>query len=123
MTFFWMKMLWLALALPLVVAAYLYLLRRKNKAALRYANMGLVKEALTAGPRFRRHIPPILFFVALALLVIAVGRPAAVITLPSQRETIILAMDVSGSMRANDVDPRRITAAQAAAREFIKDQP
>ncbi len=123
MTFFWANLLWLVLVLPVVVFAYLLLLRRKHKAALRYANLGLVKVALATGPRFRRHVPPLLFFVALTLLVFAVSRPAAVITLPSQRTTIVLAMDVSGSMRANDVDPRRITAAQAAARDFIKDQP
>ena len=123
MTFFWANMLWLGLVLPVLVLAYLVILRRKHKSALRYANLGLVKEAVTAGPRFRRHIPPLLFLFALAMLVLAIARPAAVVTLPSQRETIVLAMDVSGSMRARDVDPRRIAAAQAAARDFVKDQP
>jgi Ca-activated chloride channel family protein len=76
-----------------------------------------------AGQRFRRHVPPLLFLLALTVLVVAIARPTATITLPSQHETIILAMDVSGSMRAADVEPNRIGAAQAAARAFVADQP
>ena len=82
-----------------------------------------MKEALGAGQRFRRHIPPLLFLAAQAVMIAAIARPAAVITLPSQHETVILAMDTSGSMRATDVDPSRIAAAQAAARAFVADQP
>jgi Ca-activated chloride channel family protein len=123
MTFFWANMLWLSGVLPLLILTYVILLRRKKKAAVRYASLGLVKEAMTPGRRLRRHIPPALLFLGLTALVIAVARPAAVITLPSQRAIIMLAMDVSGSMRATDVDPRRITAAQAAAKDFVNDQP
>jgi Ca-activated chloride channel family protein len=82
-----------------------------------------MKEAMGASHRFRRHIPPLLFLAALAVMIAAVARPAAVITLPSQHETVILAMDTSGSMRATDVEPSRIAAAQAAARAFVADQP
>jgi len=64
-----------------------------------------------------------LFLVALTLMIVAVARPQAVVLLPSQHETIILAMDVSGSMRAADVEPNRLAAAQAAARSFVNDQP
>jgi Ca-activated chloride channel family protein len=71
----------------------------------------------------RRHIPPLLFLLSLILMLLAVARPAAVVTLPSMNETVILAIDVSGSMRANDVQPNRLAAAQAAARAFIEDQP
>ena len=71
----------------------------------------------------RRHLPPLLFLVALVLMLIAIARPAAVVTLPSQHETVILAMDVSGSMRATDVKPNRLVAAQEAARAFIAEQP
>lgn len=117
------NMLWLLLALPLAVATYIILLQRRTKTAVRYANLGMVKSAMGKGQRIRRHVPPALFLVAIALLLVSLTRPSALITLPSQRETIILALDVSGSMRANDVDPLRITAAQAAAREFVKDQP
>src|SRR5882724_2927433 len=76
-----------------------------------------------AGQRFRRHIPPLLFLIAFIVMLVAIARPAAVITLPSQHQTIILAMDVSGSMRAMDVQPNRISAAQAAAKAFVADQP
>ena len=91
--------------------------------AVRYASLAMVKDAMGAGNRFRRHIPPLLFLCALTLMIVAIARPAAVVTLPSQHETIILAMDVSGSMRAVDVHPNRLTAAQEAARAFINDQP
>jgi Ca-activated chloride channel family protein len=75
------------------------------------------------GPGFRRHVPPILFLAALTVMLLAVARPAAVITLASKRATVLLAMDVSGSMRARDVEPDRITASKAAAKEFIRGMP
>ncbi len=123
MTFMWPEMLWLLLALPVLVAAYVYLMRRKKKFALRYANLAMVKDAVGASQRFRRHVPPALFLLALAAMAIAIARPAAVITLPSQHETVVLAIDVSGSMRATDVEPNRLAAAQAAARTFVEEQP
>ena len=123
MTFLWPEMLWLLLLVPVLVAGYFYLLRRKQQAALRYASLNMVKEAMGRGQKYRRHIPPVLFLIALTAMLVAIARPAAVITLPSQHRTIILAMDVSGSMRATDVEPNRITAAQNAAKAFIKDQP
>ncbi|HKY10271.1 MAG TPA: VWA domain-containing protein [Candidatus Binatia bacterium] len=123
MTFLWPEMLWLLLLVPALVAGYFYLLRRKRETALRYASLSMVKEALGSGQKYRRHIPPLLFLLALILMLVAVARPAAVVTLPSQHRTIILAMDVSGSMRATDVEPNRITAAQNAAKAFVKDQP
>jgi Ca-activated chloride channel homolog len=123
MTFLWPEMLWLLLIVPALVAAYFFLLRRKKETALRYASLSLVKEALGAGQRFRRHIPPLLFLVALIAMITAIARPAAIVTLPSQHRTIILAMDVSGSMRATDVQPNRISAAQAAAKAFVAEQP
>jgi Ca-activated chloride channel family protein len=123
MKFLWQDMLWLLLLLPLLVGFYFLIVRRKRRAALRYANLSMVKDAMRAGQRWRRHIPPLLFFVALALMLIAIARPAAKVTLPSDNKTVILAMDVSGSMRASDVQPSRIEAAQAAARAFVADQP
>jgi Ca-activated chloride channel family protein len=83
----------------------------------------MVKEAMGSGQKYRRHIPPLLFLAALMALIFAIARPAAVVMLPSQHRTIILAMDVSGSMRATDVQPNRITAAQNAAKAFVADQP
>jgi len=123
MSFLWPEMLWLLTTVPALIAAYLFLLGRKKKTALRYANLNLVKEAMAAGLRFRRHIPPLLFLLALTLLILAVARPAAVVTLPTHQRTVILAMDTSGSMRATDVEPSRMAAAQAAAKSFVTDQP
>jgi Ca-activated chloride channel family protein len=123
MSFQWPEMLWLHLALLALVAAYFYALHRKKKFALRYASLTLVKDAMGAGQKWRRHVPPLLFLAALAIMITAIARPTAVVTLPSQHETVILAMDVSGSMRATDVEPNRLVAAQNAAKAFIADQP
>jgi Ca-activated chloride channel homolog len=123
MSFQWPEMLWLYALLPLLVAAYFYALGRKKKLALRYASLNLVKEAMGAGQKWRRHVPPLIFLLALAVMIGAIARPQAVVTLPSQHETVILAMDVSGSMRATDVEPNRLIAAQTAAKAFIADQP
>jgi len=121
-SFQWPEALWLGLLLPFLVGVYLYLLKRKKRFALRYSSLALVRDAMTA-PTWRRHLPPALMLLALAALIVAVARPSATLTLPSQHETVILAMDVSGSMRASDVEPNRLAAAQAAAKAFIADQP
>jgi Ca-activated chloride channel family protein len=123
MKFLWPQMLWLGTALPLLVAAYLLILRHKRKAAVRYASLSLVKDAMRGGPAIRRHIPPLLLLVAIGAMLLSVARPAAVITLPSHHDTVILAIDISGSMRATDMEPTRLEAAQAAARLFIAEQP
>ncbi|HWM42847.1 MAG TPA: VWA domain-containing protein [Burkholderiales bacterium] len=123
MTFLWPEFLWLLLAVPASVALYVAILRMKRKTALRYASLSLVKEALGKGAGWRRHLPPAVLLVALAAMIAAIARPAAVITLPTSHETVILALDVSGSMRASDVEPTRIEAAQAAARAFVNEQP
>ena len=123
MTFLWPEMLWLLAGLPLLAAGYFWLLRRRQKQAVRYASLSLVRAPSGAGARVRRHVPPFLFLVALAGMMIAAARPTAVVTLPSQNETLILAMDVSGSMRATDIEPNRLAASQKAAKEFIAELP
>jgi Ca-activated chloride channel family protein len=122
-TFIWPQFLWLLLAAPLLVVAYLWLLGRKKKLTLRYASLSIVKEALGTGMRWRRHIPPILFLLAIIAMLTAASRPFAIIALPSTQETIILAMDVSGSMRATDVKPNRLVAMQEAAKAFLAQLP
>jgi Ca-activated chloride channel family protein len=123
MTFIWMDMLWLLLLVPLLIVAYIWLMRRRKKASVRYANLALVKQAMTRGVGWRRHVPPALLLLALTVLIVAVARPAAVVELASSRATVILSMDVSGSMRARDIEPSRMVAAQIAAKEFIHNQP
>jgi Ca-activated chloride channel family protein len=122
MTFVWPDMLWLLLAVPALAAAYVALLRRRKRAALRFPSLSLVREALGPGLGLRRHVPPALFLLALVAMLLAVARPTAVMLLPSHHDTVILAIDVSGSMRATDVAPNRLVAAQAAARTFVAEQ-
>ena len=123
MTFLWPQFLWLLLAVPLLIGLYVWLLRRKKKLALRYASLSIVREAMGAGQSFRRHIPPVLFLLALSAMLVASSRPFAVVTLPSDQQTIMLAMDVSGSMRATDVKPNRLVASQEAAKAFLAELP
>jgi len=123
MSFLWSGMLWLLLAVPVLVGAYALLLARKKKAALRYASLGLIKDAMGPGQRIRRHVPPLLFLLAMIATIVAIARPSVVITLPSEERTIILAIDVSLSMRATDVKPSRLAAAQSAAKAFVEEQP
>src|SRR5215213_9526058 len=122
MTFQWPEFLWLLAALPLLVVFYVYMLRRRKRFAVRYSSLALLKQAM-GGASWRRHVPPAILLLALAALIVAISRPSAVMTLPSQHETVILAMDVSGSMRATDVEPNRLVAAQNAAKSFIGQQP
>jgi Ca-activated chloride channel family protein len=122
-SFIWPDMLWLLLAVPALVVAYFWLLRKRKKMALRYANLPLVKQALGRGLGWRRHVPPLVLLLAVTVLIIAVCRPIAVVTLASSRATVVLAMDVSGSMRARDIEPSRIEASQAAAKSFVARQP
>ena len=123
MNFLWPQNLWILLLLPVLIGLYVWLLRRKKKLTLRYATLSIVKEAMGPGNTVRRHIPPALFLLAIAAMLIAAARPVAVVTLPSNQQTIMLAMDVSGSMRATDVKPNRLVAAQTAAKAFLTDLP
>jgi len=123
LSFLWPQLLWLLLALPLLVLLYLWLLRRRKRSAVAWASLGLVKEAMGRSGAWRRHLPPVLFLLALAAMLLATARPSAVITLPLVEQTIVLAMDVSGSMRAADVEPNRLVAAQNAAKAFVAELP
>ncbi|QHE88823.1 VWA domain-containing protein [Hydrogenophaga sp. BPS33] len=123
MSFLWPQLLWLLLALPLLVLLYVWLMRRRKQTALRYASLSIVREAMGKGPGWRRHVPPVLLLMAIAIMLLASARPMASIVLPSNQQTIILAMDVSGSMRAEDVQPNRLVASQNAAKAFLAELP
>jgi len=123
MGFLWPGMLWLLLAAPALVVAYLFALRRRKKAAIRFASLGLIRPAIGASARVRRHIPPVLFLLAMIAAIVGIARPETRITLPTMHQTIILAVDVSLSMGAADVDPNRLTAAQLAAKAFVDERP
>jgi Ca-activated chloride channel family protein len=123
MNFLWPDLLWGLIAVPLLVLLYVWLLRRRKKATLSFASLSIVKQAMGKGAGWRRHVPPVLMLMAIATLLVGAARPTAIVTLPLQQETIILAMDVSGSMRATDVQPNRMVAAQDAAKAFLKELP
>jgi Ca-activated chloride channel homolog len=123
MRFLWPDVLWLLLLVPALIAAYVLMLRRRKKSAVRFASLMLVRDSIGAGQRIRRHVPPALVLLGLIAAILAVARPTATVTLPSQYMTIALAMDVSRSMQAADVEPNRVTAMQTAAKAFIQDLP
>lgn len=122
MDLLWPGFLLLLGLMPLLVAAYIWMLRRRRRFAVRYSSLALVREALPHQSRLRRHLPFALFLLGLASLVIALGRPMAIVSVPAGQVTIILAMDVSRSMCATDIAPNRLEAAQAAALSFIQRQ-
>ncbi|MES2959001.1 MAG: VWA domain-containing protein [Pseudomonadota bacterium] len=121
MHFLWPHNLWWMLVLPLLPAFYLWLLRRSGKRALVFSSLRVVREA--AGRPWRRHVPPALIFGALALLLLALSRPTAPVPLPWAKSTILLAIDISRSMRVEDVKPTRMVAAQDAAKAFLSEVP
>ena len=121
MQFLWPHNLWWMLVLPLLPALYLWLLRRGGKRALRYSSLGVVRAA--AGSRWRQHVPPAVIFLALSLLLLALARPTMPVTLPWAKSTILLAIDISRSMRVADVQPTRMVAAQEAAKAFLDEVP
>ncbi len=123
-----MNLLWpwsLALlpSIPLLVAVYIWVLRRRRRYAVRYSSLSLIREALPKRSRWRQHLPAALFLLALASLIAALSRPVALLQVPLSRTTIIMALDISRSMCATDVLPNRLTVAQEAASAFIEDQP
>ncbi len=120
MTFLWPSMLWSLLFVPPVVGLYLFIQRRRRGMAAGFFRPSPVKAP---GPGWRRHAAPALFLLSLVILLAALARPQAKVSLPRVEGTVILVFDVSASMGAADVEPSRMEAAKAAAREFIQSQP
>src|SRR5262245_32149464 len=123
MTFEWPQMLIALLALPIVAGLYLLAQRRRRAYALRFASLPLLAQVATAGPGWRRHVPPLLYALSLAAMLIALARPAAMVAVPRDQATAMLVVDVSGSMAAVDLRPSRLAAAQQAAREYVDGLP
>ncbi|TMB97783.1 MAG: VWA domain-containing protein [Chloroflexi bacterium] len=119
MNFLWPGNLLLVLVVPALIAGYVWAQRRRQKYALRYASLSLVREALGKGPGRKRHIPPALFLAALFFMALGTARPETVVVVPVQEGTVILALDVSGSMLAEDLRPNRMEAAKDAAKAFV----
>lgn len=123
MTFLLPQALLVLLLVPLLLAVYILMQRRRRRYALRYASVSLVREAVGPGPGIRRHIPPALFLLAVAAMGIALARPQMTLAVPQDSGTVILSVDVSGSMQATDVAPDRMEATKAAVRRFVEEQP
>ncbi|MCK6583140.1 MAG: VWA domain-containing protein [Anaerolineales bacterium] len=120
MSFLWSPLLVLLSIIPFIVVAYILLLRRRRKFAVRYSSLSLVREAASHQTWLRRHLPFALFLLALTSLILALGRPVATVTVPSNQATIILAIDVSRSMCATDISPNRLEVAKDAAQAFVQ---
>ena len=118
----WPAWLLLLAAIPVVVLLYMLALRRRRRFAVHYSSLSLIRQAMPGGIRWRRHLPFVLFLLALVLLILALSRPFANVTVASNQTTVMLALDVSLSMCANDVEPNRIAVAQEAAGRFIESQ-
>ena len=118
----WPIYLLLMITIPLAVLAYVLVLRRRKRYAVRYSSLSLIRQAMPGGFRLRRHVPFALMVLALALLILALSRPFANVTVASSRTTVMLALDVSLSMCADDISPNRLRVAQEAAEKFIESQ-
>jgi Ca-activated chloride channel family protein len=115
--------LWLLLAVAALAALYVVLQRRRSRYAVRFTNLALLDKLAPARPGWRRHMPAGLFLAMLALLVVGFARPVDEVRVPRERATVVVAVDTSASMAAQDVDPNRLAAAAAAAQEFVDGLP
>jgi Ca-activated chloride channel family protein len=122
MGFQWPLALTALLVVPLLAAGYVWQLRRRRRRAVRYSSVALLRAAAPPRSAWRRHLPVALLLAALAALGLAAARPRVPMDVPVSESALILALDVSGSMCATDVPPNRLTAAQAAVREFVRTQ-
>jgi len=123
MTFAQPFMLIALLGVPSAVLGYLYVQRRRSRYVVRFTNVDLLANLVPKTPAWRRHVPPALYVAAMAALVIALARPSAMVAVPREDATIILAMDTSGSMMATDVAPSRLASAKEAAATFVGQLP
>ena len=119
----WPGLLWALLLVPVALAAYLVAQRRRSRYTVRFTNLDLLANVASAKPGWRRHVPPAFYLLALAALLVSLARPQAVALVPKEQATVILVMDVSGSMNATDVQPTRLASAQRAAASFVQRLP
>jgi uncharacterized protein (DUF58 family) len=119
----WPGLLWTLLLVPVALAAYLLAQRRRSRYTVRFTNLDLLANVVSAKPGWRRHVPPAFYLLALAALLVSLARPQAMAMVPKEQATIVLVMDVSGSMNATDVEPTRLVSSQRAATTFIEQLP
>lgn len=123
MSFIWPTMLFSLILIPLFIGIYVLMQQRRRQLSAKFGDVGLAPVAKGRQPGIRRHVPVAFYILGLSILAVALARPQAVVALPKQEGTVILAFDVSGSMAADDMKPTRMEAAKAAARDFLKKQP
>jgi Ca-activated chloride channel family protein len=123
MMFEWPLLLLSLVAVPVLAGAYVLAQRRRRAYAVRFTNLALLNDVLGRGPGFRRHVPPLLFLLGVAALLVSLARPNAVIAVPKEQATVMLVLDVSASMSADDLRPSRMEAAKQAARAFVEALP
>ena len=123
MTFEWPLLLWSLAVIPILFGLYVLAQRRRRAYAVRFTNLALLKEVVGRRPGFRRHLPPLLFLLGLGALLVSLARPNAVIATPRDEASVVLVLDVSGSMAATDIRPSRMEAARQAAHTFVQALP
>ena len=123
MSFAWPLALFSLALVPLLVLAYVLVQRRRVKYAMRFTNLDLLANVVDRSPGWRRHLPPLFALAALAALLVALARPQTTIAVPRDEASVVLAIDVSGSMMATDVPPTRLAAAKEAASTFVEGLP
>ena len=119
----WPGLLWTLLLVPVALAAYVLAQRRRSRYTVRFTNLDLLANVVSAKPSWRRHVPPALYLLALAALLVSLARPQAMALVPKEQATVVLVMDISGSMNATDVQPTRLVSSQRAATAFIEQLP
>jgi len=123
MTFTWPLVLVALAAVPVLVALYIDRDRRRVASQAEFGNPDLLPNVVDREPGRLRYLPPLIMLVALVFLIVGVARPHATVSVPREEATIVLAMDVSRSMKANDVEPTRLDAARIAAKTFLDEVP
>jgi Ca-activated chloride channel family protein len=123
MSFAWPAALVGLLLIPLAVAAYVLADRRRSRGARDFANPDLLPNLVRRRPGLRRHLPPLIALLALGALLIGLARPHATLSVPKEEATVVLALDTSRSMAADDVQPSRLDAARSAAAAFLEQVP
>jgi len=123
MTFAWPLTLFGLVLVPILGGLYIWSQRRRLRYAVRFTNLALLREVAGRGPGIRRHIPPVLFLLGLAALLVSLARPSMVLAVPRDQASVMLVLDVSGSMVAPDIQPTRLGAAQQAAKQLIASLP
>lgn len=123
MTFQFPQMLFALALAPLLLVLYSLAQRRRRAYAVRFTNLALLQEVMGRGPGIRRHIPPLLYLLGVAAMLFSLARPEAGVAVPREQAAVILAMDISGSMSATDLEPSRMEAAKQAAQAFVDGLP